>query len=90
MLNFEDEGVTIQVPVARASASRMVADGTHVPVLCNGRRPRCCVCQLEVSLSDEVSERGIRDASVGKCGCDNCFITAHTSIRYDSARKIHT
>lgn len=30
MLNFEDEGVTIQVPVARASASRMVADCTHV------------------------------------------------------------
>jgi len=50
MLNFEDEGVTIQVPVARASASRMVVD----------RRIRCCVCQLEVSLSDEVNERGIR------------------------------
>ena len=56
MLNIED-GVTIQVPVARASASRMVADGTHVPVLSNGSRPRCCVCQLEVSLPDEVSER---------------------------------
>jgi len=92
MLNFEgeDDVVTIQVPVARAPISQMVAEGTHVPVLSNSRKFRCCVCQLEVSLSDDVRERGIRDASVGKCGCENCVIAAHTSIRNDPARKIHT
>ena len=94
MLNFKGEEEALTVPVNGGWGSTFqVVHSSHVPVMSNNRntrKHRCCVCQLEVSLSEDVSERGIRDASVGKCGCDNCIIAAHTSIRHDTCRKIHT
>ena len=90
LLNYEDEVVPVQVPVARASVCEMIGSGVHVPIGSNQNRLRCCVCQLEVSLSDEITEKGLRSASVGECGCDDCLIAAHTSIQRDEKRKIHT
>ena len=88
-LNYKEEVVPVQVPTASASVYRMVTSGVHVPLQSNERRYRCYVCQLEVSLSNEITERGVKK-SVGKCGCADCCIAAHTSIQYDEKRKIHT
>ena len=43
-----------------------------------------------LSLSNEITERGVRGSSVGKCECDDCCIAAYTLIQHDEKRKIHT
>ena len=90
MLQYKHDVVPVLVPTARAEVCRMVASGIHVPLQSKQRRYRCCVCQLEVSLSNEISERGVKSSSVAKCGCDDCCIAAHTSILRDDNRKIHS
>ena len=82
--------VSIEVPVTRASLVVQVGLGSHVPVENNAKRKRCCVCQLETNISQDVTESGLRTKGVCICGNGNCCIAAHNHIPCDNSRLIRT
>ena len=88
LLTYTDTNFTsITVPNSRLHACDLVSEGNHVPININGKRPRCCVCQLEIGLCEDIDEKGLRK-SVAVCSCGGCVISAHTCKQNHGNRKI--
>ena len=80
LLMYTDTNFTsISIPNSSLHACDLVSEGRHIPINANDKRPRCCVCQLEIGLCQDIDEKGLRKF-VAVCSWGGCYqVRTHVS-----------